>query len=950
MQAKPSSHHAIRLFRFAEDAWQGGLKDWLQAQASVCLAGEEAWLVAADTAQAAWIRRRAGLEGLSLLGIRFLTAGSLRKELSRLLGSETRLLGRESLEFLLKLEALKHDSAEARAVALNPGPCLQALDDLGRAGWSGDETDMGEVPSPIGRWLKVLTASKAWTSAIDTDLLARARKPVSAPLHLCFWAWDAGFYPEKLLLEAALRAAASSELYVPLPIADPDMAWVEELERVCGVGHDVCPASDYRSTNEALVEHLFRRGEGESVPAAPVLMTGATQEDQVDLAERQVLKWLPDCGREDRIGVVAPPSSPTGRLLLRRLLEAGIPVQDEAGGRVPPDASAVLQKCLARYYLSGEMVEEFLSLLAAAQQIPGAARLPDPVRLRAGLHDIFGGCPTRRVPLLMEKIGPDAGPVLQAARKLAEGLGAWPQEAGWAELKTKWQAACDCLGVGVECLEPLWSRLDAVLADRRVQGRAFLEYVNELLESARFARDEEAVHPFAKVALVTLAKASYQSWKHLIFLDSNEGVWPISRDENPFLDDGLRRSLNQKRGPGYGRLLATLDLARLEQKRLMDLLENCRGEAALLAQGFDTLNPVQPLYPNELFLQCLMLEAGDKPVLKLWEDRIQSDARPTLSAGCDAILAGKEARHLAEVRRRRMDPALPFDEYSFCYPPGSGGNRSWSVTGLEKACEYPATFALRQLFRAESAQEQNFERNERWITGILAHEWIRRCLKDGLPGAAELEKRRQEVERQLREEFLATRTLWRETVFQSCRWAVRECLSRLCRQDAGRWEIVKSEEPIEGHVTTEGGILALRGRMDLVLRNRAEWSGSDAWIVDFKTSRRQTPTPQQLERGEGLQFAGYLLLALEQGAKTVSVQCLSPRTSGGCNLTGEHAESARRGLALAARLLASCRFGMKGALFDDYKRTEMLPMATVPVDLQILEAKAALTHERESVK
>ena len=94
---------------------------------------------------------------------------------------------------------------------------------------------------------------------------------------------------------------------------------------------------------------------------------------------------------------------------------------------------------------------------------------------------------------------------------------------------------------------------------------------------------------FARVVVTSLEGAMGQTWGGALFLDSNEGAWPIYPGENPFLDDAARARLNARRaapaeGPGTpsdrGYLLTAADRAQLEHFRFLEILENCAGPLA----------------------------------------------------------------------------------------------------------------------------------------------------------------------------------------------------------------------------------------------------------------------------------------------------------------------------------------------------------------------------------
>ncbi|MDR1146429.1 MAG: PD-(D/E)XK nuclease family protein [Verrucomicrobiales bacterium] len=922
---------SIRHYRFVQDAWDDGMAAWLRAHAAAALRGEQALVVVADPAQAAWLRQRSLAAGIALLGVKFLTAAELRRELAVALDEPHRLLGRESLEFLLKLAALARRDYATRSVALAPAQCLQALDDLGRAGWSGEEADLGAVPSPARDWLRVLAASGAWAPEIDRQLTAKSsiinHQLKIPPTHLCCWAWDRELGAEWRLLSAALTVARDTVFFVPSPLEDFEYDWLADLERLTGATAQPCADSGFVSANDGLTAWLFQRDGAPPARPLPTLLIGARADDELALLERAVWRCLEDGGGDGPIGVVFPRRTALSRRLLERLTAAALPVTDRIRDPLPADWAAVLQQQLAAYYLRGCQVDEFLALAAAWHLADGALA---PARLRQKLTALFARRLTRHTPTLLAAAA-DHDATLAPARELALTLGEWPAAAPWEELKDRWQRAVKVLRVTTDALEPLWSRLDAVLTGRVVDGAAFLEYVHGLLKPARLSPSASPV--FANIELVTLRQAAGRVWRRLIFAESNEGGWPLPARENPFLPDPARAQLNRRRGTGHGWLFTARQRQRLEDKRLRDALDNCAGAVIFTASAADPARPGQPSHPNSVLAQLLLLQGGPGvSPLDTWRRQVVTVSAPPAA---DALDAAETAR-LADIAARRNDPARPFDEYSFCYPASLSAGEPWSVTKLEGVRDRAATTALTLLFKAEAAAAADFQRNEALAAGTLTHRWIERYLAGGVPPESALTARLAALERELRRE-LGVSGLWLETLFNSARWMTGELLALTYREGLAAAPAVRSEQAVTGVVSTSAGRLALRGKFDLVLADGDHWR-----VFDFKTGKRDAPTDRQLARGEGLQFGAYLLLALTLGARTASVQCLSPRRGEGRTLTLTALDAAAQGLARAARAQQTLTFGLS-AKTERGARAERLPLACVPAAPAVLQQKAALT-------
>jgi hypothetical protein len=145
--------------------------------------------------------------------------------------------------------------------------------------------------------------------------------------------------------------------------------------------------------------------------------------------------------------------------------------------------------------------------------------------------------------------------------------------------------------------------------------------------------------------------------------------------------------------------------------------------------------------------------------------------------------------------------------------------------------------------------------------------------------------------------------------------------------------------------------LQLHGQIDLVLAQNdvANFAGQKIWIVDYKTGLtkelKASDLHDNLVKGTTLQLGLYALAMRELGAAEVSVGIISlavkdvapqlsvidlaPHT----NVFAGLAEMQRGGV-----------FGMKGEVRPAFGYSAPYPLATLPIDNDILEDKWALTH------
>jgi len=410
---------------------------------------------------------------------------------------------------------------------------------------------------------------------------------------VCCVGWDATHWQDLGLLDLAAAKAGAFEMYVPSPRLPADAQqreWIEALEQRLGLERVTCPESGFASVNEPLVARL----EGSELASqaevlAPGLLVGREWPDQVGSVCAQVLAWLAENPEPDApIGVIAPEDSPTAVVVAEALEKAGVRVEHPERRRELGPALLIVEQ-VARYHLGGHDVAELLEL----------------TRL-LWLH-------TRRHGMRWSR---------RRFRMRSTGLSRWPKAATRGSLPGRcrggkmrsgrwcvhWWRRWDggtrrtirgprCSRNGKTLLSGLRLPVEALrppprglFNEERVSGRAFMEWVAEELAAERRATNTPDYAALAPVVMTTFANAAQQTWERLIFLESNEHIWPAPFGENIFLPDAARVRLNRTRKES-GYLLTTRDSRALEQARFLDLIEHCRGSVALPAYCWSKRKP-----------------------------------------------------------------------------------------------------------------------------------------------------------------------------------------------------------------------------------------------------------------------------------------------------------------------------------------------------------------------
>jgi len=156
----------------------------------------------------------------------------------------------------------------------------------------------------------------------------------------------------------------------------------------------------------------------------------------------------------------------------------------------------------------------------------------------------------------------------------------------------------------------------------------------------------------------------------------------------------------------------------------------------------------------------------------------------------------------------------------------------------------------------------------------------------------------------------------------------------------------------DGSVKIDDNVeLQLRGRIDLILAHAdaEKFAGQKLWIVDYKTGAtkevKDSDLHDSLVKGTTLQLGLYALALRALGAAEVGASILSsavrkvaPQLSAAdlaphSNVFADLAEMQQTGL-----------FGMKGELRPAFGYSAVYPLATLPIDQEILEDKWQHTH------
>ena len=426
----------LQLYRFIEDAWNDSIRDWCKRASQRSLEGWQCWMIVANRGQTRWFKQQSLAEGITSFGLHYLEPHMLRRELCALLGVDAQFPGDETLEFLLKVEALRRSDPESVSVSRNPTACLHPLSEIASAGWHRDVSALKTMPPAAGDFFAVLQKSKSWMPEVDRELMGHAAKK---RLMCCVVGWDAGSWQQINLFDVTARSSEECEVYVPMPRAQGEKLhhdWVTALESRLNVAIAACKAGGFESGNEGLVERLEGADLNKPGGARPEFLIGQEWRDEMQLVRDHILAWLDSSEGSGRLAVVVPRRSPSSMQIVRALADAGIELLDETGERQEAPLDTQIQRQMVRYHLLDCDVDALLDLVALLHQRAPEACI-DPIRARAMLHRRFAEVQSRNARLIVP--GADG---LRELAGIVEKLGRWEDEITWTRARKQWE---DCV-------------------------------------------------------------------------------------------------------------------------------------------------------------------------------------------------------------------------------------------------------------------------------------------------------------------------------------------------------------------------------------------------------------------------------------------------------------------------------------------------------------------------
>jgi hypothetical protein len=969
------------------EAWDDVIAPWFDQVLPGAWQRELPSVVVVPTrGQANDIKARLIAKGSSHLGLQFVTPSSLRELLAR--DDPTPTAAPELLRLLLAIAASeieeRPDESEAlaaKAVARAPALLLRALNRLETAGWKFKELGLPSFAPVVERFNALLKkcdfALRGQSDRRRLQEHAQGRQEFS---HVLIIGFDGAHWAEWFVLRTAVELGKSATIVLEEPrlnFSDIDLCWIGSWEEVCGEAQRVSKATP-SALGDSLFSEMEMRGGADAAKRFDFLI-GTNFSEQAEAITRQCVRCLAD-EKCTRLGVIFPASGALPRLVASLLDRLEIPHNDGLGHVVPGIFESAEWQAWIELQRTPRL-NSFLRFLNALHDPTVVSPKVSQQVFENILHESYKEVLLDDLELLREFCAGRMDDKCQAVAEALRALPFLPARATFAQFLEQTRAALAHVewkqhALLFTTLAHDWSqRLDVEFS-----RTLFLRWLEETAATSAAARSATGDHPYARVQLLTVARAQNQEWSHLIFAGWNQGAWPpqagaeFARAEEIHAFNQSVQQLNERaarqgsQGEGHTSVREnhSLYLGPSEQRAIAlrqfeALLESTSEAVTLTASLVQEDAPERFWNPSECFTELYLKTRGGP----LTQARLKNLERATALLPTPAGIATDVQQTVVAFTSRR-DSTKPAGEYDFSLRPNGAYQPvpTLSVSDIERMVSSPAIIWMKRYLGVEPPEDAP----NPWAatTGKWVHQWLANIIetRDGkifstFPTVTEIDKR---IRFAADEQYAAVRHLcglvgktvpdWWTSGWLNARYLARHLGAKIGAAEGWSWMATELAVGREGAVKIADGVeLRLHGQIDLVLAqdDASSFAGEKIWIVDYKTGSAKELKASDLHdtliKGTSLQLGFYALAMRELGAAEVSVSIISlavknvaPQLSVAALVS--HADI----FADLAEMQCTGIFGMKGEIRPAFGYSAPYPLATLPIDNDILEDRWALTH------
>jgi len=931
------------------------------------------------------LKTRLIAKGCSHLGLQFVTPASLRALLAR--DDATPPAKPEYLRLLLAIAANEmegrpneSEALAAKAVARAPALLLRALDRLETAGWRFEELALPSFAPVVQRFNELLKKCDfVLPGETDRRRLQEAARGERKFSHLLITGFDGAHWADWFLLRAVVELSENTTIVLEEPrenFSDIDLCWIGSWEEVCGEAQRALKPA--RPLGDSLFSEAEMRGSAETTKRFDFLI-GTNFSEQAQAITAQCVRYLAD-EKCTRLGVIFPGTGALPRLVASSLERLEIRHNDGLGHIFP----GIFESAEWQAWIELQRAPRLNSFLRFLNALPDPAVVSPRISRQVFekiLHESYKEVLLDDLELLREFCATRVDDKSQSAAEALRALPFLPSRATLAQFLKQTYAALAHLGWKQHALELAnvahdWSQRLDVNCSRAL----FLRWLEETAATTGTARSAEGDHPYARVQLLTVARAQNQEWSHLIFAGWNQGAWPppsgaeFARTEEIRAFNHSVQQLNKRaarqgsQGEGHTsvREKHSLYLGPGEQRaialRQFDALLESASEGVTLAASLVQEDAPERFWnPSEGFTE-LYLKMRREPLTQTTLKNLQ---RATALLPKPAAV-GTDVQQTVIAFDTRRDAAKPAGEYDFALRSNDSYRPvpTLSVSDLERMVSSPAIIWMKRYLGVEAPDDTA----NPWpaTTGKWVHKWLANIIeaRDGaifsaFPSLAMIDQR---IRVAADEDCAALRRLcdslskvvpdWWNSGWLNARYLARHLGAKIGGAKGWQWMATELAVGRKGAVKIADGVeLELHGQVDLVLAQdeAGSFAGQKIWIVDYKTGPtkelKTSDLHDNLVKGTVLQLGLYALAMRELGAAEVSVSIISlavknvaPQLSvvdlaPNTDVFADLAEMQRTGV-----------FGIKGEIRPSFGYSPAYPLATLQIDNDILEDKWALTH------
>jgi PD-(D/E)XK nuclease superfamily len=856
------------------------------------------------------------------------------------------------------------------------------LNRLETAGWKFEELGLPSFAPVVQRFNELL--KKCGFVLRGESERSRSQQPTHRRRefsHVLISGFDGAHWAEWFLLRTAVELANNATIVLEEPrenFSDVDLCWIGSWEEVCGEAQRASRATATTPLGDSLFSEMEMRGGAKTANRFDFLI-GTNFSEQAEAITRQCVRYLAD-EKCTRLGVIFPGSGALPRLVASSLERFEIPHNDVLGHIVP----GIFESEEWQAWIELQRVPRLNPFLRFLNALPDPAVVSPKISRQVfekNLREAYKNLLMDDLELLREFCAASVDEKSQSAAEALHALPFLPARATLPQFLEQTHAALAYLEWKQQALELAnvvhdWSQH----LDVKFSRALFLRWLEETAVTSDTARSAAGDHPYARVQLVTVADAQNQEWSHLIFAGWNERVWPppsgaeFARTEEIHAFNRSVQQLNKRaarqgsQGEGHTsvRESHSLYLGPGEQRaialRQFDaLLESASEGVTLAASLMQEDAPERFWNPSECFT-ALYLKTRGEPLTQTTLKNLQ---RATALLPKPAAVATDVQQTLIAFNTRR-DSSKPAGEYDFALR----RNESYrpvpalSVSDLERMVSSPAIIWMKRYLGVEAPEDVASP----WpaTTGKWVHDWLANIIElrngkifSAFPTLTKIDER---IRLAADARCAALRRLcgslgkvvpdWWNSGWLNARYLARHLGAKIGGANGWKWISTELAVGRNGAVKIADGVeLELHGQIDLVLaqNDAASFAGQKIWVVDYKTGSikelKASDLHDNLVKGTTLQLSLYALAIRELGAAEVSASIVSPAVKNVApqlcvvdltphiDVFADLAEMQRAGV-----------FGMKGEIRPAFGYSAPYPLATLPIDNDILEDKWALTH------